>query len=874
MYNKFAAMLLSVLTVVTACTTSDRVQTRIHEDFEARKAAIQQPDLYNVFGTDMTDEERKAMEFLYAYMPLPDMTDYSGDFYLDNVKTTLTAKAEMPWGETVPEREFRHFVLPVRVNNENLDNSRMVFYDELKDRVKGLSMYDAILEINHWCHEKVTYRPSDSRTSSPLASVRTAYGRCGEESTFTVAALRAMGIPARQVYTPRWAHTDDNHAWVEAWADGKWYFLGACEPEPVLNLGWFNAPASRGMMMNTKVMGAYDGPEEQLGTNACYTEINVTSNYAPVSTTEVVVVDTDNKPVADAKVEFKLYNYGEFYTIATKKTDAAGKATLTSGLGDMLVWASAGDRFGFVTVSAIKDGATATVMLDKDMTSAGEWEWDMVPPAPSANIPELDAEQVRVNDERKVREDSIRNAYTSTFMTEESGREFARSIGAGSSADKIAALLVASRGNHAVIADFLRRHIADAPAVELLEVISDKDLRDIPAEVLEDHVATAKVATPLYAEYILNPRVTNEMLTPYKAYFSQAIPADMQAAFVADPRKWVEWCADSIVIDSKWNPQNLRMTPKSVYAGRVTDAGSRDIFFVAAARSMGIPARIDPVTEKPQYADSKGNWNDADFAAAANTENAPQGQLRIAYTPAGRMTDPQYYYHFTLSKVADGAPSLLNYPDDAALSSTFRGATDLDAGQYLMVSGQRMADGTVLAKASLFPVAVGRIADQELVMRQDTVGVQVIGGFNSENLYHNLADNTDRSLLSTTGRGYYVLGLITPNHEPTTHALNDISLYKEDLEKWGGSIVLLFNDESAASRFNASQFPGLPSTVVFGTDINGNIFKEIAENMKLTSSERPVFIVADTFNRIVYITQGYNIGLGEKLTDVLHKVGR
>ena len=113
----------------------------------------------------------------------------------------------------------------------------MVFFDELKDRVKGLSLYDAVLEVNHWCHEKVIYTPSDGRTSSPLASVKTAYGRCGEESTFTVAALRSVGIPARQVYTPRWAHTDDNHAWVEAWVNGKWYFLGACEPEPVLNAG-------------------------------------------------------------------------------------------------------------------------------------------------------------------------------------------------------------------------------------------------------------------------------------------------------------------------------------------------------------------------------------------------------------------------------------------------------------------------------------------------------------------------------------------------------------------------------------------------------------------------------------------------------------
>ena len=61
------------------------------------------------------------------------------------------------------------------------------------------SLHDAVIEVNHWCHEKVIYTPSDARTSSPLASVKTAYGRCGEESTFTVAALRSVGIPARQL---------------------------------------------------------------------------------------------------------------------------------------------------------------------------------------------------------------------------------------------------------------------------------------------------------------------------------------------------------------------------------------------------------------------------------------------------------------------------------------------------------------------------------------------------------------------------------------------------------------------------------------------------------------------------------------------------
>ena len=190
-------------------------------------------------------------------MLVSDVADYAPELYLSNVRSSLQARAEMPWGQTVPNDLFLHYVLPVRINNENLDTSRVTFYNELKDRVKGLSMADAILEVNHWCHEKVVYSPSDGRTMSPSACVRNAQGRCGEESTFTVAALRAVGIPARQVYTPRWAHTDDNHAWVEAWADGKWYYFGACVPEPVLNMGWFDGPSKRGMLMHTKVFGNY-----------------------------------------------------------------------------------------------------------------------------------------------------------------------------------------------------------------------------------------------------------------------------------------------------------------------------------------------------------------------------------------------------------------------------------------------------------------------------------------------------------------------------------------------------------------------------------------------------------------------------------------
>lgn len=417
--------------------------------------------------------------FLYAYMPIGDVTDYSGDYYLENVRLSGQTRAEMPWGDKVPNELFRHFVLPIRVNNENLDDSRRVFYGELKDRVKHLSMKDAILEVNHWCHEKVVYRPSDARTSSPLASVKTAYGRCGEESTFAVAALRSVGIPARQVYTPRWAHTDDNHAWVEAWADGQWYFIGACEPEPVLNLGWFNAPASRGMLMHTKVFGRYNGPEEIMLETPNYTEINVTENYAPTAKAIVTVTDVSGNPISGARVDFKVYNYAEFYTVATKYTDADGQVSLTAGKGDMLVWASSEGKFGFTKLSFGKQSELALV-LDKKEGDIFEVDLDMVPPVENANLPEVTSEQRAENDRRMALEDSIRNSYIATFPTAAQIDSIVsgwKGTKTSSVKKSLCSFLVDARGNYDVLIRFLQeadRQGKLLKAAALLSIINEK----------------------------------------------------------------------------------------------------------------------------------------------------------------------------------------------------------------------------------------------------------------------------------------------------------------------------------------------------------------------------------------------------------------
>ena len=832
---------------------------------------------YNTQKENLTADEQEALKFLYAYMPLADVTDYPTSFFADNVRMSFKARKEMPWGKNVPELLFRHFVVPIRVNNEALDNARSVFYNELKDRIKGMSMMDAIIEVNHWCHEKVTYQPSDARTSAPLATLKTATGRCGEESTFAVAALRAVGIPARQVYTPRWAHTDDNHAWVEAWADGKWYFLGACEPEPVLNLGWFNAPASRAMLMHTRAFGDYNGPEEVMLRTSNFTEINLTSNYAPVAPIDFYVKDSEGKPVENARVEFKIYNYAEFFTAVTKYTDANGHTSLSAGIGDLVVWASKDGKYTYQKVSFGKDKETILTLPEGAPTSSvGALETsaspkctylDLVPPKEDPQLPYVSDEMHKENQRRFALEDSIRKAYTATFPTMEEAKRIS---------ERGAEYIFKSRGNKQTIVDFINRHSDNEDRVMgILATLSDKDLRDITTEILEDsYNATTDQ---------LSPRVEDELITiPFKQYFEKAFSKKTADAFRADPMKLVEWIKKNIRLNPDKKALRIAQTPVGVMKSKITDERSRDIFFVDVARSLGIEAQKDAVTGKIQYK-KNGEWQDVKFEvqnSKLKTQNSKLalGTIKLTYEPTKLLDNPKYYSHFTISRIENGTAQLLNFDEGQAdmgngttWSNTFKNGYKLDAGTYMLTTGTRLANGSVLASNRIFEIVKGQTTTLPLEIRQNTNEVSVIGSFNSESLV--TKDGKEVSLLSQTGRGYYVVGILGVGQEPTNHALHDIEKMKEAFEAWGRPVVLLFESEADAAKFNHDEFPGLPSTVQFALDKDGSVRKQIAREMKLMNEKQmPMFIIADTFNRVVFVSQGYTIGLGEQMQGVFKKL--
>ena len=762
---------------------------------------------------------QEAVDFLYRYMTPADKANHSEAFFREQARYALAARNDMPW--QVPDSLWRHFVLPPRVNNEELDSFRMQKYSELRDRVKGLSMRDAALEVNHWCHEYVIYRPSDQRTVSPLATLKTGSGRCGEESVLAVAAMRTVGIPARQVYTPCWAHTDDNHAWIEVWVDGKWHFMGACEPEPVLNMGWFNASAARAMLMHTNVFGDWHGPEDVVQRNECFTEINCIANYVPTRVNNILVVDTDGRPVADAMVEYQIYNYGYFCTVAVVRTDANGRTSLTTGLGDMLVWANKDGRFGYAKMS----GGDVRVVLSHVEGDELCDDIDIVPP-PEGMIPiEVTDEQIAANKLRLDREVALRQSRLD--RSEQERLEECLRLGCN---DLENFLMTKSETNFPEISRVLTdTTVSRRLAALMLYNLTEKDLRDVTAATLLSYLRRApecRVDSALYCPYVLSPRIEMEPLRPF------VVPERMRSMA---PEQILAWTHDSIRIVS--NPLGLRFTPQAVYDSRQADAISRDIFFIALCRANGIPACIDGVSGRT-VCFVNDSWLTVDFGEQqTSVSETLTGDLQLAFTPTDRLPDLDYYRHFTISKIENGVACLLNYEGGETTESGstmtalhFRDGQPMAEGYYMLVTGTRMSSGKVLAHIGSFKVMNEWLTTMPIFLREGAPeDITVKGYFNAD------------PLLPQTGRGYFLLMLAGRHDEPTNHARAELSAAQPFLEQWGRPVVILDAEENAP------------------------LVTELREAVNSPQRTLPIVVIADSFGRILYYSEGYNTSLATHL---------
>lgn len=838
----------------------------VDSSFIERKdlAAGRADELFSVFNNHLSIQQSEGLKFLYAFMPLSDLADYDGEFFLANVNSSLRALNESPWGKDIPEGIFLHYVLPCRVNNENLDSFRIVYYDEIMSRVKNnyVNIIGAALEINHWCHEKVTYQAADIRTSAPMSTILSARGRCGEESTLTVAALRTAGIPARQVYTPRWAHTDDNHAWVEVWSGGQWYYMGACEPEPVIDRGWFTEPARRAMLVHTKSFGASMKGENVVYTYKYYTEVNALSKYALTKRIFVKVCDRNNIPVPDARVEYQLYNYAEFYPLAVVPTDKDGISQFETGLGDLLVWASYKDLFSYQKISAAETD-TLKLMLDSKPGGSKRIDLDLdVPPALSP-LPGPSREMIVNNNKRTNAENEIRRKYVNSWMTPDEAKSFA--IDHKIDTERVMKIFAGSMGNYREISSFL----SDTPdslmilALPLLEIIADKDLRDAKGSVLSDHlqnIATTSRSNAstdkIFLEYVLNPRVANEIISSWRGYFRKNLPKGLIENASVNPLLVAEYLEKNIRIADDENYYKTPLTPIGVCELKLSDSFSRDICFVAICRSLGIPSRLEPGNNIPQYFfDSQ--WHDL-FFSDRSKPNGKKGYVRLFSDETKPM--PEYYIHFTLARYENGRYNTLEYDYNKKITD-FDNELTLSPGSYMLVTGNRLSDSRILSSLSFFDLSEGEHKAVEVKIRKDTTGNKILGTIDIKSIL-NLFDTpnvTDERILE---KGVVILW-VEPEKEPTRHIFNDLPRLKPELDEWGGYFLFLTDPAIKWDGFKKEELESLPANLLCGYD-NKLLYSDF-KSIDPSGIRLPFIIITDRKGNIMYASSGYRIGIGEQI---------
>ena len=769
------------------------------------------------------------LEFLHSHLPQSDLDCYGEDLLRQFAEHGAYLRKNVPWCKELEQELFEHYVLSPRINDEDLSFYSQLFFDALWKRIAPMdTMEERILEVNRWCGEQANYQMQDERTASPLTVFRNGSGRCGEESAFLVAALRSVGIPARQVYAPRWAHCDDNHAWVEAWCDGAWRFLGACEPEPVLDRGWFNTPASRALLIHSRTFGTGSGDchGQLISREGCVSWYNQTGRYAQTQNYRFRVL-RDGEPAPGAKIHIQILNESSFHTVATLTADAQGMAGIEMGLGDFHILAEQEELWAQSDCS----GEETVLRLRPMENQTTAWRsFDVHAPQSSRHNESI------LGESQKNRREADQNRCALRRSAREKGFcQFAAKY------PQWEELLLQARENGQTVARFLEAG-DHARGEALLRSLAQKDLRDVTADVLNDHLQASSrredIPADVYNRYVLCPRISLEPLRPWRQTLQKEF-----AVFRENPEALWDFLTDRMEISSEQTYKNLCRTPLESWRSRRCDEKSLHLLYVAALRSLEIPARLDPLDGKPEY------WDKDRFVAVQPQE---QGLLRL--TGEASLV---YKQEWTLSRWTGREWQLLNVRENDR-------EIKLPVGLYRLITTRRMPNGNQLAAWRNLTVSPGKTTESDLYLRPYALA-DMLG---SQSLLPMSGCSLDgREEILRTDRPGLLLWLEV-GREPTEHLMVELLAQADALNALALDVTVLLQNQKCLQDATLTKLIQSVSGIRVLLDDWNYDLETTARCLTCDPDTPPLAVVCDEDGNAVFATSGYRVGIGKLLADI------
>ncbi|MCP5020582.1 MAG: transglutaminase domain-containing protein [bacterium] len=659
--------------------------------------------------------QQEAATWILAWLPLSDCAALDLPMLREHVEGAVRTYEEAPWKDELPRKLWLHFVVPHRVSQEPAQAWREEFRALIWPRVKDAETMElAALAVTRWCREQATFKSTSGRDMGPLTTVARGIGRCEEEMILNICALRSVGIPARACSTPYWSFTDNNHAWVEVWADGRWWFLGGCEPGECLNNAWFAASARRTGFVRSTGYGEFDpSPEPLYRAQDGSTVINSTAVYTdPIH----VTVNLDAGWAGpDTWVYVNVLNFGSLRSIAKVKSGTMidlgpGEYAFTAGDGEELLLEVAGGPSGEIIELSL-DGEDR---YDLD-ASPGFWlRYPESAARPARNLKLVtDVQNAAMNrriasragDRNKLREPSAKEQELIDALPELEGTRF-RSV------------LTKPFTHVSTLVDLLG-YYSDAGGREavltFLAAADDKDLLELDADAMRSHIDGAlqtrslrgmQIPDDVFAEGLLACRIERE---PGGAWRE-----DIEVVVVGEetPRQALGMALMTWVDHTDKTTGGLlgtRLNPAQTWQLGVGTTIDLKVGLVGFLRCQGFPAR---------YSHGKVEaWVDGWLVVDAVTGlvidpdgggGGSKGQLDLAFTRGGQRYDgAESYKNFNVARLKAG---YLQAPWwDPSL-----GQQEWDAGPHILCSVNRVPGGSVYGRLRRFEVQSGETTYVEL----------------------------------------------------------------------------------------------------------------------------------------------------------------
>lgn len=790
---------------------SEEYKNRIEKWYEEGQASLglMKEDV-NEWINSLDGDKKYLMELLAATLPLSDIGSVPFNTLEDYADHFIRLWDGTDVMSGLPEDILLHDVFYPRVGTEKLTRCREFFHNELK-AFKNLPEPEKILRINEWCASHMTYRSSDDRTQSPLTSYYSGYGRCGEETVFAVTAFRSVGVPARQVYAPLWAHCDDNHAWVEVYTGGRWHYCGACEPEPDLDTGWFDLAASRAPLIHCRTYFPYLGNSEELiaRNGACYL-YNRTAEYAHTGRLNIRAMSVTGAPVQGIDVTVSLVNYGSLKELVRLETDGNGRCSLEAGICTYFI------SCNNYMCTAAPDTGEIILLADSSWADTVLMEWVQYAPKPCmAKMKKLDDRQGKLKKQIVERADEERRRHISAMG-------YSGEVDNGG----LNRLLTEAAGNHGQIQAFIDTvpDIIQEEALEFLNVLSKKDLRDVENAVLIAHFGSGGHSAD-ELEYVRNPRIGYEELGDWRKAVSERFTESELSEYAASPSALADMVRITYLDRSNRYHEQIDMMPEAALRlGRTNERGC-EILAVALMRAAGIPARLDPVTGFASWRESGDIWR----------TGKETGFLYLKSSEVFR-----YGAGITLSS----GNKCLGYPQ----RQPFIGG-EVPVGMLRLCISRRLPSGDQIVKQSVFDAVPGR----SMTLCPEVIRVENVQLLTDIELYDGLED-------AKTDKRNTLIMLLEPGKEPSEHALDELENMLADIPDDLGICLILEEQNNCTVRSVFSDIMTLRK--------DGEMMHTAARSVFAEPEVYPLLLLVDGKRKVRACCSGYTVGSLEQMLDL------